>query len=97
MLARPGRRGSLHLAVTMRPRGAHVQSLEGVITLAQESRFQITDRLGVSHQVVLSPRALLEPDQLVGLVRSGARVRVGFQTTGEVISLIARSVHVLEG
>ena len=74
-----------------------MQSLDGVITLAQESRFQITDGLGVSHQVVLSPRAAMEPDQLVGLVRSGARVRLGFGTTGEVISLVARSIRVLEG
>ncbi len=74
-----------------------MQSLDGVITLAQESRFQITDSLGVSHQVVLSPRAAMEPDQLVDLVRSGARVRLGYQTTDEVVSLVARSIRVLAG
>ncbi len=89
--------GVLHLAVNGRPRSAPVQSLDGVITLAQESRFQITDSAGISHQAVLSPRAAMEPDQLVGLVHSGARVRLSYQTTDEVISLIARSVRVLEG
>ena len=72
-----------------------MQIMDGVITLAQEGRFQITDGDGVSHQAVLSPRARLEPDQLVGLVRSGARVRVGFEKTREVISVVVRSVRVL--
>ena len=73
-----------------------MQTMDGIITLAQEGRFQITDSIGVSHQAVLSPRAKLEPDQLVGLVRSGARVRIGFETTSEVISVVVRSVRMLE-
>ncbi len=72
-----------------------MRTMDGVMTLAQESRFQITDGDGVSHQAVLSPRARLEPDQLVGLVRSGVRVRLGFTTTPKVMSLIAHSVRVV--
>ena len=66
--------------------------MEGVVTVAQESRFQLTDDRGVSHLFVLAPDAGAEPDQLAPLSRQQARVRVGYTRPENIIGLLAHSI-----
>ena len=74
-----------------------MQSVDGVVTIVQESRFQLRDDLGVSHLFLLSPNALMEPDQLAPLARRQSRVRVRFRTGENVIGRVATRLHLLEG
>ena len=53
-----------------------MQSIEGTVIFAQESRFQLLDRSGVGHHFVLSHAAAVDPEQLPALQRDQARVRV---------------------
>ena len=63
--------------------------MEGVVTIVQEGRFQLTDDGGVSHLFLLSPYALLETDQLAPLQRQQARVRVRYHAARTVIAHVA--------
>lgn len=69
-----------------------MQTMEGVVTIVQESRFQLTDDQGASHLFILSHDTLAEPDQLQPLQRRQARVRVGYTKPGNIIGFIAHSV-----
>ncbi|MBV8612988.1 MAG: hypothetical protein JOY66_04355 [Acetobacteraceae bacterium] len=73
-----------------------MHSIEGVVTIVQEGRFQLTDRDGVSHQFELSHRAAAEPDQLPPLQRDQARVRVRYEPGENVIGFVARSIERLD-
>ena len=73
-----------------------MQSIEGVVTIVQEGRVQLTDRDGVSHQFELSHRAPAEPDQLPPLQREQARVRVRYEPGENVIGFVARSIERLD-
>ncbi len=66
--------------------------MEGVVTVAQESRFQLTDDQGVSHLFVLGHDASAEPDQLAPLSRGQVRVRVRYTRPENLIGLVAHSV-----
>ena len=66
--------------------------MEGVVTMAQESRFQLTDDRGVSHLFILGHGSAAEPDQLAPLSRQQARVRVHYTRPENVIGLIAHSI-----
>ena len=70
-----------------------MEVVEGVVTLAQESRFQLSDDEGVSHLFLLSYSASAEPSDLVGLQKRQNRVRVSF---GEAPGLLARVAHRIE-
>ena len=69
------------------------QTVEGVVILAQESRFQLTDDAGVSHLFVLSHGAFAEPSDLSILQKEQARVRV---RSSEAPNLKARVAHRIE-
>ncbi len=73
-----------------------MQSMEGIVTIAQESRFQLTDRDGVSHLFVLSWKAALEPEQLPPLQRDQALVRVDYTAAENVIGLLAAAITRLD-
>lgn len=66
--------------------------MEGVVTMAQESRFQLTDDRGVSHLFILGHDAAAEPDQLAPLSRQQARVRVHYTRPENVIGLLAHAI-----
>ncbi len=66
--------------------------MEGVVTMVQESRFQLTDDRGVSHLFILGHDAAAEPDQLVPLSQRQARVRVRYTRPENIIGLIAHSI-----
>jgi hypothetical protein len=72
--------------------GSGVKTMEGVVTIAQESRFQLTDDQGASHLFILGHATLAEPDQLQPLQRRQARVRVHYTRPRNIIGLIAHSV-----
>lgn len=72
--------------------------MQGVITIVQESRFQLTDDSGASHLFILGHSAAAEPDQLAPLQRRQARVRVQYVQPKNIIGMVAKSVAlVLEG
>ena len=68
------------------------KSMDGVVTIVQESRFQLTDDGGVSHLFILSHKSLAEPAQLEPLQHRQARVRVRYTEPRNVIGLVAESV-----
>ncbi len=70
--------------------------MEGVVTIVQESRFQLTDDGGISHLFILGHSALAEPGQLEPLQRRQARVRVRYTEPRNVIGLVARSITELQ-
>ena len=71
------------------------RTMDGVVTVVQESRFQLTDDQGVSHLFVLSGHAAMEPAQLAPLQRDQARVRVRYEPTPHLIAHLARSLALL--
>lgn len=69
-----------------------MKTMDGIVTIVQESRFQLTDEQGVSHLFVLGHDTLAEPDQLEPLQRQQARVRVRYSEPRNIIGLVAHSV-----
>jgi len=69
-----------------------MDAMEGIITMVQESRFQLTDSRGVSHLFILGYDAAAEPDQLAPLSRRQARVRVRYTRPDNIIGLVAHSI-----
>lgn len=70
-------------------------TMEGIITLVQESRFQIRDDGGTSHLFLLGPHAAAEPSDLTPLAARQARVRIDYRDGENVIGAVARDVYVL--
>lgn len=72
-----------------------MRSMEGIITIVQEGRFQLTDDAGVSHLCILSYGAAAEPAQLGPLQRRHARVRVRYTRPPDLIGWVAKSIAVV--
>ena len=68
--------------------------MEGVVTIVQESRFQLTDDSGVGHLFTAGHACGAEPGQLAGLQRRQARVRVRYSTVPNTIGNVAQSIWV---
>ena len=73
-----------------------MSSIEGVITIVQEGRFQMTDGAGVSRLFVLSPNAAMETEQLVPLGRDQVPVRVTYRGGDNALAHVATRIDVLE-
>ena len=69
-------------------------TMDGVITIVQEGRFQMTDDAGASHLFTLSPYAAAETEQLKPL--RFHRVRVRYKPAGNIIGNRASSVTQLD-
>ena len=69
------------------------QSMDGVVTIVQEGRFQLTDGRGVSHLFILGPNAAAETDQLAPLQRAQARVRVRYTPAANLIGNVASAIE----
>ena len=69
-------------------------SMEGVVTIVQEGRFQIVDGQGAGHLFVLGPNAA-ETSQLKPLARAQARVRVTYEDAALLIAMQAKRIEVL--
>ena len=67
--------------------------MEGVVTIVQEGRLQLTDDRGVSHLFLLSPNAAAEPAQLVPLQRRQARIRVHYTAAKNLIGNVISSIE----
>ena len=70
-----------------------MRTIEGVVTLVQESRFQMMDDRGVYHHFLLSRGAAADPADLAPLQARQARVRVRY---GQAPDLIAQVAHRIE-
>ena len=70
--------------------------MDGIVTIVQEGRFQLTDEGGVSHQFVLGKSALAETPQLRPLQTRQARVRVKYSDAPGIVGLIARRIELLD-
>ena len=71
-------------------------TMDGVVTLAQESRFQLTDENGIAHLFVLAHAALAEPAQLGQLQKRQAKVRVTYDQASNLIANVAHKVQLRE-
>ncbi len=70
-------------------------TIEGVVTIVQESRFQLTDDRGAAHLFILGHHALAESDQLEPLARHQTRVRVTYRETEGLIGFVAHGLATL--
>ncbi len=71
-------------------------SMDGIVTIVQEGRFQLTDLDGVSHLFLLSYGASLEPEELNPLQRDQARIRVRYRPGENVIGFVAEQISRLD-
>ena len=67
--------------------------MDGVVTIVQEGRFQMTDDDGVSHLFILSPSAAAETNQLAVLQKTQTRVRVRYKPAANLIGSIATAIY----
>jgi hypothetical protein len=72
------------------------KSVNGIVLIVQEGRFQLRDDAGVGHQFELSHTAALEADQLPSLMREQTRVRVHYEPGENVIGFVARAIELLD-
>ncbi len=68
--------------------------MEGVVTIVQEGRFQLTDDDGVGHLFILGHLCGTETGQLPALQRQQSRVRVSYKAAPNLIGNIAGSILV---
>ena len=69
-------------------------TMDGRITLAQESRFQLTDEAGVGHLFTLGPWCAVEPRQLVPLAQGQTPVRIAYKAGKDVIGYVAQRIDI---
>ncbi len=72
-----------------------MKTIDGVVTIVQESRFQLTDDKGVSHLFLLGHDSFAEPEQLEPLARRQTRVRVRYTAGADVIGFVAHGMATL--
>jgi hypothetical protein len=71
-------------------------TIEGIVILAQESRFTLIDDQGVAHLFVLSSNAPLEPEEATALANGQARLRVHYRDADGLIARTALDLVVLD-
>jgi hypothetical protein len=69
-------------------------TLDGVVTLVQERRFQLVDDGGVAHLFVIAGDAPVDASALEACTRSARRVRVTYRPAPGLIARLATSVSV---
>jgi hypothetical protein len=70
--------------------------MNGIVTIVQEGRFQMTDEDGVSHLFILSPHTSAETRQLTALQERQARVRVRYRSAPNLIGNVASVIYTLD-
>lgn len=73
-----------------------MSSMEGVVTIVQEGRFQLIDDRGVGHLYLLDHAAPLDPEQLASLQRHQSRVRVCYRQADRLIGHLAQQIFILD-
>ena len=71
-------------------------SITGIVTIVQESRFQLTDDGGVGHFFVLGRNAACEPAQLTALQHGQTRIHVTFRPAGNLVGSVATSIKLAQ-
>jgi hypothetical protein len=72
------------------------QIINGVVTIVQEGRFQMSDDDGVSHLFILGHAAAAETEQLAALQKRQARVRVRYRPAANVIGNTVSAIYLDE-
>ncbi len=72
------------------------RSMNGVVTIVQEGRFQMTDDDGVSHLFILRSTAAAETEQLARLQNRQARVRVRYKPARNIIGHVATAIQIAD-
>ena len=67
--------------------------MEGRVTIAQESRFQLVDERGAVHLFLLGHSAAAEPQQLARLQAEQSRVEVRYTEPHNIIGLVAHDIR----
>ena len=70
-----------------------MHTMVGIVTLAQEGRFQLTDDRGISHLFILSHGASAEASQLGELQHRQARIFVRYKESPDMIANIAKRIE----
>ena len=70
-----------------------MKSAEGVITLAQEGRFELVTDSGRVMQFVLGHDAAIEPQDLPPLKREQRRIRVDYTEPSRLIAHVAHTLQ----
>ena len=73
-----------------------MQAIQGIVTIVQESRFQVVDANGVAHHFLLSHKASVEPEHLPSLQRDQAPVRVWYTSAHDLIGHVAARIELLD-
>ena len=73
-----------------------MRSIEGLVIIVQEGRFQLVDDAGVAHLFLLGHAAAADPEQLAPLQREQARVRVTYRPAERLIAHIAERLVLLD-
>ena len=73
-----------------------MDSIEGTVLFAQESRFQLLDRNGVGHHFIVGHACSAESEQLPKLQRDQATVRVRYRAGKDVLAHVALRIDVLD-
>jgi hypothetical protein len=74
-----------------------MKSVEGIITLAQEGRFELVTEGGRVMQFVLAHNARIEPQDLPSLRRQGWHLRVEYTEPTHIIGHVAHRLWVVDG
>lgn len=69
-----------------------MKTMEGIVVIVQESRFQLMDADGVFHLFLLGHDAGAEPEQLGQLQARQAKVRVRYSAPHNIIGYVAHRV-----
>lgn len=69
--------------------------ITGTVVVAQESRFRLVDESGRAHLFLLAHNAPLEPEDLIDLQSSHARVRVRYSEAQDLVARIAHDLTVI--
>jgi len=73
-----------------------MRSIEGLVIIVQEGRFQLVDDAGVAHLFLLGHAASADPEQLAPLQRKQARVRVTYRPVKRLIAHVAERLVLLD-
>lgn len=69
-----------------------MRTVNGIITLAQEGRFQLVSDEGIARLFMLAHDAPLEPQDLPDLARAKARVTVRYDERPDLIAAIVHDI-----
>lgn len=70
-----------------------MRTMVGIVTLAQEGRFQLTDEKGIAHLFILSHGASAEASQLGALQHRQTKISVRYTESSTLIANIAKRIE----